>query len=76
MAKYTVVWSTNGEASYVDYIECSPELSTQDMVAEAVLQNISDWEEILEEYGNNVEKMLDDGYYLYAIFEGYPRVIY
>ena len=73
---YTVIWSLTGDENFCDYITCSPDLSTQQMVEQAIVQHAEEWKDYMQEEGLTAEEILDEGYYLYAILEGHPRVVF
>lgn len=76
--KYTVVWSDTGDACYVDYIENITDPSDpQEMVRQCILQNMGYWSGVIkEDFDGSIEALLDEGYYLYTIIEGHPRIVY
>lgn len=76
--KYTVVWSDTGDACYVDYIENIADTSDiQEMVRQCILQNMGHWESVInEDFNGSIDDLLDEGYYLYTIIEGHPRIVY
>ena len=75
MNKYTVIWApVISEETRADYITVESDLmSTDQLVVEAITQNIGDFE-----FDDNmtIESFLDAGYYLYAILRGHCEVIY
>jgi hypothetical protein len=47
------------------------------MVRQCVLQNMGYWSQVInEDFDGSIEALLDEGYYLYTIIEGHPRIVY